>query len=282
MTTGTVALPTAVSIPPADPRLVNGVDAVLEVARELRIDSPEMYEVAAGELREIVARKKRLEDARTSMKKPVLDAGRNIDAFFKPLIDTLAQAELIYKRGMLAYEEAERRRREEEERRAREAAEAERRRIEEEALRRAQEIEAQKKAEAEAIAQELREAGDDEGAKIIVEQAEAEAAAEADHVLQSAAAEAQTVAPVVPFAPPPRAAGISGRENWKAEITDAEALIKAAAEGHALAKAIVVRAIQEAGNKVASQQAKSLKGELNTVPGIRAWDDRTIAVRGAK
>lgn len=277
-----VSLPQSVAIPAADPSLVSGVDSALDLAREFKIDSKEMYEVAAGELREIVARKNRLEKARTSMKAPVLDAGRAIDGFFKPLIDTLEQAERIYKRGMISFEDAERQRVAEEERRAREEAEAERRRIEEEALRRAQEIEAQQRAEAEALAAELRAEGDEEGAKEIVQQAQEQAAAQADEVIQTAAAEAQTVTVVTPFREAPRAAGTSSRENWKGEVVDVEALIKAAASGHALAKAIVTRALQEVGAKVLTQQAKSLKGELNSVPGVRAFDDRSIAVRGAR
>jgi hypothetical protein len=273
-------LPTTVAIPTADPTLVRGIDTVLEVARELRIDTRDMYEVAAGELREIVGRKKRLEDSRKAIKAPVLEAGRAIDAFFGPLIETLEQAEGVYKRGMIAFDNAERARQAEEERKAREAAEAERRRIEEEALKRAQELEAQRKAEAAALAEELRAEGDEEAAKEIVEQAQQQAAAEVDEVIQSAAVEAQTVIHIAPIAIPVRAAGTMRRENWKGRVTDAKALIAAAAGGNALALAIVIRALEESGAKVVSAQARSLKSELNSVPGVESFDEGSLAVRG--
>lgn len=277
-----IAFPRNVIIPEADPALINGVAGVLEVAREFIIDSREMYDMAATELRGIMGRKKRLEDARVSMKAPVLLAGRNIDGFFNPLITTLEEAERVYKRGMLTFDNAERIRRQEEERQAQVAAAAERKRIEDEAARVAAEVAERERQEGEALAAELRASGEDDAAEEALRDSQAAADFKADEIIQTAAVEAQTVTAMATPVEVQRNDGIATRENWVAEITDADALIKAAAGGDTMAASIVKRALEESGAKVLRPQARALKKALNDVPGIRCFNDPQLAVRGAR
>ncbi len=249
-----IVVPTNVAIPQVDATLVGGVAGVLEVAREFKIDSRDMYDMATVELREIIGRKNRLEEARVSMKAPVLAAGRAIDGFFNPLITTLQQAESTYKSGMLAFDRAERIRREEEERQAREAAERERRRIEAEAQRVADEIAARERQEAEALAAQLRAEGQEEAAQEAIADGEAAAAYKAEEIIQTAAVEAQTVTAMAAPVEAPRRTGAAPRQNWVAEVIDMDALIKAAAEGNTLAKSMLT-----VNTTVLGQQARSLK-----------------------
>lgn len=272
-----VAVPRNVIIPEADPALINGVAGALELAREFKIDSRDMYDMAATELREIMGRKNRLESARVSMKAPVLAAGRNIDAFFNPLITTLEQAEKVYKGSMLAFDQAEQRRRAEEERQAREAAERERQRIEEEAQRVAAEVAERERAKGEAIAAELRAAGEDEAAAEALRDSEAAADFKAEEIIQTAAVEAQTVTAMAAPVAVVRNDGISARQNWVAEVTDLEAIIKAAATGNTLAKSLLC-----VDTTVLRAQARALKQAFNDVPGIRCYNDPQLSVRGAR
>ncbi|QRE00645.1 hypothetical protein [Pseudomonas phage Itty13] len=169
-----------------------------QVAKSYVIDSPEMAEAAAEDLKSIKAKAKDLDNLRTTLKKPSLEEGRAIDKHFKRPLDFLANAEKVLKGAIVNFQAAEQRRIEEEQRRINAEAEAERQRQEEERQERI---------------------------------AEAEAAG--DHEAAAAISEELTFAPVVPQAEQTKLSGISTRSVWKGRVTDKMALIKAVAEGRA-------------------------------------------------
>ena len=71
----------------------------------------------------------------------------------------------------------------------------------------------------------------------------------------------------------PKIAGISFRETWSAEVTDLRALVKAVAEGKA------PLAYLQANSIAINQAARSLKTELNTIPGLKAIVTKTAIGR---
>jgi hypothetical protein len=72
-----------------------------------------------------------------------------------------------------------------------------------------------------------------------------------------------------------RAASVSRREAWCAEVTDLWALVKAAAKDKRLLPLL------EANMPALNAQARSLKQAL-AIPGVRAVDKGSVAVRGAR
>lgn len=209
---------------------------LLSQAQSYEISSPEMYEAAAEDLRSIVTKKKDLDAQRKKITKPLDEAKAAVMDLFKPPIDFLTKAEGILKRGLSAWDEEQERIR-----RQKEAEAAEALRKEREAL--------EKKAEKMA-------------AKGQVEKA-------AETLAQSMSMPTAVVAPE-----PERAAGISFRDNWKAEVTDLRALVEAVAAGK-----VPLRAL-EASEKFLGAQAKALREEMN-YPGVRVYKDRVVAARSS-
>ena len=82
--------------------------------------------------------------------------------------------------------------------------------------------------------------------------------------------------PVAAFIPPareiPRAAGISYKTSWSAEVTDLLALVQAVAQGHAPLKTV------KADEVVLNQLARSLR-ESFSLPGVRAVSRRDQSVK---
>lgn len=287
--------PELVRLPTINPAMFNEARGMVEVAESIEIDGPEMYEIASGQLKEVKAMSKRLEEQRKSITKPLDEAKKAVMDTFRPAMEFCDQAEGMIKRGMLGYDNEQRRIRQEEERKAREAAEAERKRIQENARKKAEAeaAEARKLAEAEAEAArkkaadeaaKLKAAGDDKAAEAARQKAEQEAEAKAKQAEEAAAAkakeaerqaqaEAEQVAVHAPVEQPQKLSGVSYRETWKAEVEDIDAVIKAAAEGNQLARALLT-----VNTTTLGQQARSLKNNLQ-VPGIRAYSERTVASR---
>jgi hypothetical protein len=168
---------------------------VAEIAAQLVIDSPDMYELAGDQLRAVKAAAKRVEETRRSMTVPLDAAKKAVMDFFRPFSDRLAESEAHLKRGMSSY-----------------LAEIERQRAAERAAE-----EARRRAEAEEAARLLEQ---------IADPAEAAAVAAESELLAALPVYAVTTAPT--------AAGISTRETWRAEVVDFAALVKAAAADAAL------------------------------------------------
>lgn len=164
-----------------------------QIAGSYEIDSNDVAEIAADDLRRLVAEHKRVEEMRFSITRPMDEAKRAAMAAFAPYLDRIKAAELSLRTGLNRWLEQERIRVE------RERAEAAR--LEREELER---LERER--------QQAIDAGDDE--KV----AEVEAAAELVMI-----APAQNVAEVS------RLAGISSRGKWGFEVESLLDLVKAAA-----------------------------------------------------
>jgi len=170
--------------------MIAEAEKTLAVARAYHIDSPEMYQLAGTELKEIKGKIKVLETQRKSITDPLNAAKSRIMDLFRRPIDFLTDAEASLKRAMLTFQREEERKRQEAERIAQEAT-----RKEQERLRKAAE---KKAAKAEAK-------GDEDKAQELRENV--------------------PVLPLPTVAPTPRrVAGVSTREIWKARIVD-ESLI---------------------------------------------------------
>ncbi len=251
------------------------------------------YQAAGDQLKAIKARANTLEDWRTRLKKPILEAGKALDAFFKAPADQLAAAEKAIKRAMLTYDERQAELRRQAEREAAEANRREQERLRAEAAR--VEAAARAKREKEEAAARAKREQEEAAARALEEQgraAEAErrrlAAAEAEAARLAAAEEAERqrlaaaeaqrlAAETMPTAPvvhmeSARVEGTSTREVWSAEVTDKMALIRAVASGQAPAELIDVN------TKTLNQMARALKAGLN-YPGVRAVCEKQMAVR---
>lgn len=221
----------------------SNTEQVTTAAGSLVIDSPEMYELAGEQLREIKTVQKRIDETRKSMTKPLDDSKKAIMDFFRPFADAADKAESDLKRKMLGFQDEQRRVREAAERAARAEREA-----------------------AERAAEELRRQAD-----AAVEAGDADKALEAELAAETVVMEATLAAPVAPAAP--KAAGIATRDNWVAEVTDFAALVKAAAERPDLVALLLPN------DKALNQMAKALK-EAGSVPGVRFYNDPVISARG--
>jgi Skp family chaperone for outer membrane proteins len=186
-------LPTSIAIPAFDLGVMVRAAAVAEGVVGIVIDTTELYEDAAEELKGIKRLTDELEKARVDLKAPSLEAGRRIDAFFKPTQTKLAAAEKTVKAAMIAFGNAQKR-----------IADAARAKAEAEARERAQAIQAE--------ADRIRATGN---------------TALAEAVKQTATAVA-TVAPVV--AEIPKVAGLKDTKRWTVQVTDKAELLRHALE----------------------------------------------------
>jgi hypothetical protein len=186
--------------------------AIQEQARALTVRTQEELDYASSLLRDIKTRRGALEDKRKEMKTPILEAGKQVDGLFKPIIEELDAAERVIKVDKIQpYLTEQERIRREAERQAQEAAERERKRLADLAAKRAAEGK-------EAKAEEFQ--------------------ARADQV-------------PVPFVPPTVTApkGLSQRDNWTAVMVDMMEIIQAAASGNALAASMLEFNQTEANRK---------------------------------
>ncbi|MGL6289926.1 MAG: hypothetical protein ACRC2H_04485 [Silanimonas sp.] len=221
----------------------SNTEQVTTAAGSLVIDSPEMYELAGEQLREIKAVQRRIDETRKLMTKPLDDSKKAIMDFFRPFSDAADSAEASLKRKMLSFQSEQTRIREAAERAARAEREA-----------------------AERTAEELRRQAD-----AAIEEGDADKALESELAAEAVVMEVALAAPVAPATP--KAAGIATRDNWVAQVTDFAALIKAAAERPDLAALLLPN------DKALNQMAKALK-EAGNVPGVRFYNDPVMSARG--
>ncbi len=254
-------------------------EAALSSAKDLVIDSADMYQIAAEELREIKAMQKRVEEKRTAITVPLNAALKAVNDLFRAPAAFLVQAEAAVKKPMVEWTNEQERLAAVARREAEEQARKERERLAaiqreaEEAQRRA--AEASRKAHEEA--QRLAAAGD--AAAAVAAQQEAQAQAEVAEAAQSDAQDAAFTAEIVTFAPTVAAAakvsGISGRITYSAHVDDLLALIKAVAAGTAPIQAIC------ADEKFIGAQARAFKRAGDLYPGVSIRAERIISARSA-
>lgn len=247
-------------------------EQAVELAEVFEIDSDEMYEAAGHELVAIKKRMNEVEAERKRLKAPILEAAKRVDGLFKTPLDRFRKAESIYKRSMQTYHDAKERERRE----AQRAAEAEQRRLEAEArekhqaeLERAKAEASEREREALEKAEELAQAGKPEEADRLLEEYEIEAR----HVAATIPPEPAPTVPTVHVPETPKASGVSYRDNWKAEVTDLDALLQAIVEGKA------PKSLVKIDSAKLNQLAKAMKDELR-YPGVRAYNDRVVAAGG--
>jgi colicin import membrane protein len=190
-----VAVPETIAIARPDPALIQSADQFLALARSSysEIQTAEECEAAGEDLKSIKARQKQLEEARTSISKPLLEVQRAINALFRAPQETLAQAEQIIKRGILSYQETEDRKRREAAAAASEALRREKEKLEARAAR----AEASGKVE---VAEALRT-----NAAVIPERMEV-------------------------AIPTPKITGLASRSTWRVEVIDKGALVSYVAQ----------------------------------------------------
>lgn len=250
---------------------------MLEIARSYVIDSPEMAEAAAEELRDIVTYKKKLIEIRMGMTRPLDESKKQIMGLFENPVANAEEAESIvkirlsdYQQNLRKIEEAERAEREKETRRLAEEARAATAAAEAEAAEKAKAAEA-----AAAAVKAAEETGDAEA--IAAATAAAEDAAAAVDTAEADAAAAVMIADSIEYMAPVVAEksslkGISSRDSYKAEVVDLMALVKAVAAGEASI------ALLEANTKVINKQVAALKTEFK-VPGIRVYTQAVVSAR---
>ncbi len=197
----------------------------------------------AGEaLRAIKSVAKKLEATRTEMKKPVLEAGKQIDAFFRAPAGALSDAERTLKGRIATYQrEAERRRRE-----AEEAARRERERLERE-----------------------RAAAAEEAARLAAE------AAPMDDAPVFEEPEPEPIPEPVVIPEVTRLKGVSTRTIVKARAVSLVEVVRAAAAGHQDALAILVI------DQGALNALVRARGSALSVPGVEVFEETVVSARGA-
>lgn len=204
----------------------------LATARGFAVQSDAEYASASDELKAIKGRQRDLDEQEKAITRPLNDSLKRVRDLFRAPKDFLAEAERTIKRAMLTYQDECERRRREEQRRAEEAAAKERQRLERQAAKAA-------------------EKGQEQKAEALVERA------------------ATVTAPVI-HREAPKVVGVATRENWKAEVTDLEALVKAVAAGQAPI------ALLQANTTEIGKRVRALKSEFQ-YPGIHTWSEKVMA-----
>lgn len=249
---------------PNGAEMARSASAALSIAKEWTINDAEDYDMAADELKAIKSKAKALEDRRKEITKPLDASKKSVMDLFREPLELLAQAESVIKRAMLTWQQEQERIRRAEQARLEAEAKAERERLAKEAA--AREAEARAKA---AEAERLASAGDAIAAAELAESAQ-QALFEADVQRETAALVTAPVAKVAEA----KAAGVSTRETWKAEVTDKAALIAHVAANPQFSGLLTVD--QSALNAL----ARSLKSSL-TLPGVRVYAEQTLAARAS-
>lgn len=230
---------------PENPKLLNGVDTELELAGAVTVEDQESYALADAALAQVKRNIRELEDLRVYQKAPSLEAGRRVDAFFKPFIDKWHRVAGHYSAPMLAYRQK-----------------VQREQDAEQARQRRQREEAQRQQEAESLRQ--------------AEAAEQRGDHEARQQHLQAAAAPVVMPATVPTVAPVVSQHSSARKVWRFEVADRDALVKAAAAGHPLAKTCVMPDETTIGKLVRAQEDQC------SIPGVRVWAEETLASKGSR
>lgn len=232
----------------------------LTVALAYTIDGPDMYALAADELKTIKGKSAALEAKRKDLVGPLNDTVKKINDLFRTPLAFLAQAEAALKTGMLTFDDEQERIRREREELARREREAEERRIAAEA------------AEAQRIADEAAAAAARATTQQEQEQARAalaEAAAKVETAQQAHAEIRSMPAPIVAKGTP-KVTGIASKSTWCGECDNFTVLVKAVAEGKAPINLLTLDQTQL--NKYARAQERAM-----SIPGCRAVEKKTLS-----
>ncbi len=278
--------------------------------------TPAEYEQAANELMAIKARAKTVEEWFERLKKPIREAAKGIDAFFKTPRENLEQAETAIKEAMKTYNKRQEAIRLEAERLAAEAAAKEKARLEAEAAkveaaarikRETEEAKAREKREKEEAAAQAARDAENERARLIEEQGRAadaarirqeaeraeaerranaeeaearriEAAEESERVRLARVESTRAAAAAMPSAPV-----VSGAKAKVAGISSRETWSAELVDFKALIAAAhngdsLALTFLTFNQSAANKVASAVKGGLS-VPGVRAVVDTNIAAK---
>jgi colicin import membrane protein len=295
-------LPTTVVVPSVDASLIVQAERMRTRFSEVVIDSDGLYVDAGRDLATVKALFNTLEAAREHLKKPVLEAGRGIDNFFREPLGWLRDAEATIKRCMLGWDAKK-----EAERRAAQAVADELARVERERLAEqaraadearmaAERLAAEHAAAAEAAltaAAEAAKAGDStafDKAKADANDAAVRAnAATSDAMEQAAAAQALATTAAVMTAPViekalPKVAGVAQSSTITFEVTDKMALIRWVAANPAQAGLLTPDVVRlRAYVKAIGQQVLDTAGmpDAITIPGVAVRRVKSLSSRAA-
>lgn len=183
-----------VKISPEETKQLTEAEAYLNGAKNYIIDNNDSFNRASNSLRLVKEKKKQLDEMRKILKRPILEAGKNIDELFRQPINNLTLAEQIYKKNMLTYQRNQEEKRLNEEKRSL---------IEQNKL----------KQELEKTLSAAIETGDIEKAKTLLD--------------------STPIVDTNVYDPLPHAAGVQIKDNWKGEVHDLLLLLEAILDGKA-------------------------------------------------
>ncbi len=281
---------TTVPALPQAAELAQVADGVFKAAHAIEINSPMMYEIAAGELQSLQAKLEGLNEKRFAITRPMDAAKKNVMELFRAPTERCEAGIAHLKGAMLAYAKAEREKAQAAQKVADELARQERLKLEHkardeqaEADRKAREIaEAEQKARAilqqatDAAAAGDREAEERANAELLaVEQAKAAAEAEQQHamakVMLSQTVAAVMSAPVVATVTP-KVSGVSTSAPWTAEVTDLLALVRFVAANPTFINFLQANLVP------IKQQAKALQANCK-IDGVRVYQEERLTSR---
>lgn len=229
----------------------------LSLAETFVVSDEFTLEVASAEYTAARQQYDALDALRMKVKRPILDAGKELDALFKPALEKLETAAQRWSGKIGAHMQAEKRRHEQEAAKQREAARAEQERLTAEA--------AQREAAAHAEALRLRKQAQDE-TQAGNSGAASELVARADQAELAGAQDAQLLLEQVqqtiplPVPAPHKPTGVAAVQDYPVEYIDLEATIAAVHAGTA------PRNVLTWDRKVVQQMADALKDQFK-LPG---------------
>ncbi|MCZ4315135.1 hypothetical protein O4H66_17145 [Comamonadaceae bacterium G21597-S1] len=250
----------------------------LSNAADFTVDSDDMLEVAAVDLRAVKALQKRVEEQRTSITGPLNQAVKAVNDLFRAPAQYLLDAEGKLKGAMLTYTTEQQRRAEEARRKAEEAARIERERLaaeqrEQERIAREAALAAQRAAQE---AADLAAKGDAQAAAAAQAQAaeQAKAAEQASAQAQATEMASAVVSMPAEVAAPARVTGISTSKSVDFVVEDLHALVRHVAEHPELITLLMADSIK--------LRAQVRATGMNTkLPGVRVFQKQTMSARAA-
>lgn len=231
-------------------------DSTLMMAQTLSIDSPALYELAAGDLKSVKRRITELDEQRKAITKPLDTAKAAVMDLFRAPIERLQQAESQLKQAMLTYQREQERIAAEQRRIAEANAASERARLQAEANQRAAE------------AAKLAEAAE----KDPFDTAAAAAAASAQFEAEVIQATAQVITAPAIQSEAPKVAGISKRVTWDAEVVSIVELCAYIAKNPEMSELVTPN------TKALKAMATAMKDKL-AIPGVNPISKESLASR---
>ena len=260
---GTAAPPknlVELTVPIPDDSNTSTAKTALAYAENFQVSDAVSYQLAASAAAKAQIRWDEVEAQRVELKKPILEAGRKVDALFATPLTTLKNAKDILRGKLTAWDRRQQEIRAEQQRQADEAVRIERERLQREAAE--TERKAREKAEEERRqAEAARKAGDLAAAQKLEQRAERtedRAVAKAANLQASAMS---VVAPIIQ-AETPKVSGVARKLIWKFRIRDDSKL---------------PREYTTPDEKKIAGVVRALKGDTR-IEGVEVWSEPDVSV----